>query len=115
MFLGVRKLNISLVCISNSVFKVPKRKILNPTHYFIMKVPNKKEISIDRQTAKISALSSGNVNKYEFLTGKDALKKAATRCSNDKIWIFTFRQLIKSTNWHCKETVSKIRLYLWVW
>ena len=37
-----------------------------------------------RQTAKISALSSGNVSKYEFLTGKyvlpekDLLEKAAT-------------------------------------
>ena len=26
---------------------------------------------LDRQTTNISALSSGNVNKYEFLTGKD--------------------------------------------
>ena len=26
---------------------------------------------LDRQTTKISALSSGNVSKYEFLTGKD--------------------------------------------
>ena len=26
---------------------------------------------MDRQTTNISALSSGNVNKYEFLTGKD--------------------------------------------
>ena len=24
---------------------------------------------LDRQTAKISALSTGNVNEYEFLTG----------------------------------------------
>ena len=28
---------------------------------------------LDRQTAKISALSSGNVSKYEFLIGKDVL------------------------------------------
>ena len=39
---------------------------------------------LDRQTAKISALSSGNVRKYGFLTGKDVLpekdllQKAAT-------------------------------------
>ena len=31
---------------------------------------NKVRYNLDRQTAKISALSSGNVNKYEFLTGK---------------------------------------------
>ena len=31
---------------------------------------NKAQYNLDRQTAKISALSSGNVSKYEFLTGK---------------------------------------------
>ena len=45
---------------------------------------NKARYNLDRQTAKISALLSGNVCKYEFLTGKndlpekDLLKKAAT-------------------------------------
>ena len=32
---------------------------------------NKGQYDSDRQIAKISALSSGNVSKYEFLTGKD--------------------------------------------
>ena len=32
---------------------------------------NKAQYNLDRQTVKISALSSGNVRKYEFLTGKD--------------------------------------------
>ena len=31
---------------------------------------NKGQYDLDRQTAKISALSSENVSKYEFLTGK---------------------------------------------
>ena len=45
---------------------------------------NKSQYDLDRQTAKISALSSGNVSKYYFLTGKDVfseknlLEKAAT-------------------------------------
>ena len=45
---------------------------------------NKSQYDLDRQTAENSALSSGNVNKYEFLTGKDVLpekyllEKAAT-------------------------------------
>ena len=45
---------------------------------------NKAQYILDRQTAKISALSSGNVSKYEFLTDKDVLpekdllEKAAT-------------------------------------
>ena len=33
---------------------------------------------IKRQTAKISALSSVNVNNYEFLTSKDVLEKKKT-------------------------------------
>ena len=34
---------------------------------------DKAQYNSDRQTAKISALSSGNVSKYEFLTCKDVL------------------------------------------
>ena len=34
---------------------------------------NKTQYNLDRRTARISALSSGNVSKYEFLTGKDVL------------------------------------------
>ena len=34
---------------------------------------NKAQYNLDRQTAEISALSSGNVSKYEFLNGKDVL------------------------------------------
>ena len=33
----------------------------------------KAQYDLDKQTAKISALSSGNVSKYEFLTDKDVL------------------------------------------
>ena len=45
---------------------------------------NKAQYDLDRQTAKISALSLGNVSKYEFLTRKyvlpekDLLEKAAS-------------------------------------
>ena len=34
---------------------------------------NKTKYNLDRQTAKISALSSRNIGKYEFLTGEDVL------------------------------------------
>ena len=34
---------------------------------------NKAQYDLDRQTAKISALLSGNVGKNQFLTGKDVL------------------------------------------
>ena len=44
LFLRGRKLNISLVFISQSYFKVPNTIKLNATHYFIMKIPNKREL-----------------------------------------------------------------------
>ena len=44
LFLRERKLNISLVFISQSYFKVPKTIRLNATYYFIMKIPNKREL-----------------------------------------------------------------------
>ena len=34
---------------------------------------NKAQRNLDQCTAKISALSSGNIDKYEFLTDKDIL------------------------------------------
>ena len=42
LFLRGRKLNISLVIISQTYFKVPKTIRVNATHYVIMKILNKK-------------------------------------------------------------------------
>ena len=44
LFIRGRKLNISLVFITQSYFKVPKDVKLNTTHFFIMKIPNKREL-----------------------------------------------------------------------
>ena len=41
LFLRERKINVSLVFISKSYFRVPKTTRINATHYFIMKIPNK--------------------------------------------------------------------------
>ena len=48
LFLRVREINISLVFISQSFFKVLKSIRLNTTHCFIMQIPNKRE---PKQTA----------------------------------------------------------------
>ena len=45
LFLRGKKLKISLVFISHSYFKVHKTRRLNTTHYFIMKIPNKKNFN----------------------------------------------------------------------
>ena len=39
-----RKLNISLVFITQSYFKIPKDVGLNTSHFFIAKIPNKREL-----------------------------------------------------------------------
>ena len=44
MFIRGTKINISLVFIIQSYFKVPKEVRLNTTHLFISKIPNKREI-----------------------------------------------------------------------
>ena len=44
LYIRGRKLNISLVFITQSYFAVPINIRLNSTHYFVMKVPNKREL-----------------------------------------------------------------------
>ena len=44
LFIRGRKLNISIVFITQSHFKVPKDVRLNSTHFFILKIPNKREL-----------------------------------------------------------------------
>ena len=67
LFIRGRKLNISLVFMTQSYFKVPKDVRLNTSHFFIAKIPNKKELQqiviITHQTLllKISLISIANV------------------------------------------------------
>ena len=44
LFIRCRKPNVSIVFITQSYFKVPKDVTLNSTHFFIMKIPNKREL-----------------------------------------------------------------------
>ena len=44
LFIRGTKLNISLVFITESYFRVPKNVKLNSTHFFSMKIPNKREL-----------------------------------------------------------------------
>ena len=56
LFIRSRKINISLVFITQSYFKVPKDVRLNTTHFFIMKIPNEKELQ------KIKINRSSDIN-----------------------------------------------------
>ena len=44
LFIKCRKLNVSLVFITQSCFSVLKEVRLNPTHYLLMKIHNKREL-----------------------------------------------------------------------
>ena len=48
LFIKGTKLNISIVFITQSYFKLSKDVRLNSTHFFIMKIPNKRKL---QQTA----------------------------------------------------------------
>ena len=61
MFLRGRKLNILLVFILQSYFKVPKTVRLNATYYFIMKIPNKKELQ------QIASNHSSDIGFKDFM------------------------------------------------
>ena len=69
LFSSGRKLNISIVFITLSYFKVPKDIRLNSTHVFIMEIPNKRElqqISIDHS----SDVDFKDMNIYKKYTAK---------------------------------------------
>ena len=56
---------------------------------------NKAQYHSARQTAKIFALSLGNVNKYEFLAGKDVLPKKDLQEKSATIKRFEYSRLGK--------------------
>ena len=60
LFIRGRKLNISLVFITQSYFKVPKDVRLNTTHFFITKIPNKRELQ------QIAINHSSDINTKDF-------------------------------------------------
>ena len=61
MFIRGRKLNISIVSITQSYFKVPKDVRLNSTHFFIMKIPNKRELQ------QIALSHSSDIDFTDFI------------------------------------------------
>ena len=60
LFIRGRKLNISLVFITQSYFKVPKDVRLNTSHFFIAKIPSK------REPQQIAINHSSGINTKDF-------------------------------------------------
>ena len=61
LFIRGRKLSIFLVFITQSSFAVPKNIRQNSTHYFPMKIPNKRELQ------QIAFNHSSDLNFQEFM------------------------------------------------
>ena len=75
LFLIGRKLNISLDVILQSYFKVPKSIRLNATHYFIIKIPDKRELQ------QITSNHSSDIEFKDFM--KDYTKEPYSFLVND--------------------------------
>ena len=60
-FIRRRKLNISLVFITQSYFAVPKNIRLNLTHYFVMKILSKRELQ------QIAFNHSPDIDFHDFM------------------------------------------------
>ena len=61
MFIKCRKLNVSLVFITQSYFSVPKNLRLNSTHYLIMKINDKIELK------SIAINHSADIDYQDFI------------------------------------------------
>ena len=61
LFIRCRKLNISIVFITQSDFKTPKDARLNSTHYLLMKIQSKRDLQ------NIARDNSGDIDFKDFL------------------------------------------------
>ena len=61
LFYRARKINVSIVCITQSYFRTLKDARLNGTHYILMKINNKKELK------RIAEEKSGDLDYKDFL------------------------------------------------
>ena len=61
LFIGDRKLKISLVFITQCYSSVPNNIMLNFTHYFVMRIPNKWELQ------QIAFTTSSDIDFNNFL------------------------------------------------
>ena len=85
LFIRCRKINISLVVITQSYFFVPKDVRLNSTHYFIMKINNKRE------------LQNIAINHSADIDCKDVIK-IYRECTKEPYNFLTIDTTLPSTN-----------------
>ena len=82
LFIRCRKLNISLVFISQSYFSVPKDVRLNSTHYLVMKISKKSILP------NIAINNSAGIDYRDFV-------KIYRECSKDPFSFLTIDSTFK--------------------
>ena len=70
LFMRGRKLNIFLVFITQSYIVVPKNVKLNSSYYFIMKIPNRKELQNNQFNHLPDIDLKEFINLYKIYTGE---------------------------------------------
>ena len=87
LFIRDKKLNISLVFITQSYFRVPKDVRLNTTHFFIAKIPNKTELQqiVINHSSDINTKDFANINKKCTFEPYSFLVNDTTRPSNNPL------------------------------
>ena len=89
LFIRERKLNIFFAFISQSYFKMPKTIRLNMTYYFIMKIPDKRELQ------QIALNQSPDIElkgypRYKMITSQNILSEAQIENWSSVLKIFKF-------------------------
>ena len=85
LFIRCRKLNISLVFITQSYFSVPKEIRLNSTHYLIMEIHNKREL----QQTVINHSADFDYNDF---------MKIYKKCTSERYHFFTIDTTLPADN-----------------
>ena len=95
LFIRDRKLNISLVFITQSYFKIPKDFRLNTSHFFITKISNKRELQqiAINHSSEINTKDFANIyrkctaERYSFLVNDTTLASNNQKKDSEKTYI----------------------------
>ena len=85
LFIRGRKLNISLVFITQSYLKAPKDVRLNTTHFFITKILSKRELQ------QIATNHSSDIRTKDFVN-------IYRKCTGEPYWFFVNNATLASNN-----------------
>ena len=99
LFYRARKINISIVFITQSYFRALKDARLNSTHYILMKIVNKKELK------RIAEEKSGHLDYKDFLK---IYNYCPTGIAEEKSGHLDYKDFLKIYNYCTREPYSSM-------